>query len=103
MITGALTQAALQLLSRQPALHSVLKENSAEKYCEYLGKEVFLGKTPPSSFCLEIGLKPFLKEFVSQELFIKFFIPNIEKAVLRSPEVGFRFYLSYMLVFLLKK
>lgn len=89
MIMGALTQAALQLLSRQPALHSVLKENSAEKYCEYLGKEVFLGKNPPSSFCLEIGLKPFLKEFVSQELFIKFFIPNIEKAVLRSPEVGF--------------
>ncbi|EHN02530.1 Gcn1p [Saccharomyces cerevisiae x Saccharomyces kudriavzevii VIN7] len=89
LIMGALTQTALQLLSRQPALQSALKESSVEKYCEYLGKEVLLGKNSPSPFCLEVSLKPFLKEFVSQSLFTKFFVPNIEKAILRSPEVGF--------------
>ncbi|CAI1983698.1 hypothetical protein SEUBUCD650_0G00870 [Saccharomyces eubayanus] len=89
VIMGALTQTTLQLLPRQPILYSDLKENSVEKFCEYLGREVFLGKNPPSPFCLEVGLKPFLKEFVSQNLFTTYFVPNIEKAILRSPEVGF--------------
>ncbi|CCD23307.1 Gcn1p NDAI_0B02720 [Naumovozyma dairenensis CBS 421] len=86
---GALTQSSMQLFSAQPALYNLLKEKYVEKYCTFLGKDILLAKVPPSAFTLEISLKPFVKEFVTEALFNEHFVPNMEKANLRAPELGF--------------
>lgn len=85
---GALTQSTLQLFSSQPVLYNSLKENFVSKYSDFIGKEVIAGKNPPSPFCLEISLSPFLTEFVTEEIFTANFVPNFEKVNLRSPESG---------------
>lgn len=83
---GALTQAVLQLLSKQPALHAEFKEKYLEIACSLIGKEVILGKTLISPYCLDVGLSSFITEFVDSDHFKKHFIPNLEKANLRTPE-----------------
>ena len=89
VIMGALTQSSIQLAPSQPALLHELKEKYAEKYIEFIGKEIIIGKNPPSTFCLEISLNPFLKEFLTEESFKSQLLPNLEKANLRSPESAF--------------
>ena len=89
VLMGAITQSFMQLSSSKPAFFQLLKEKYVTKYCEFIGKEVILAKVPPSPFCLELSLKPFIHEFVDEELFNTHFVPNIEKANLRAPEVGF--------------
>ncbi|CCF57283.1 hypothetical protein KAFR_0C02900 [Kazachstania africana CBS 2517] len=89
LLMSAISQATSQLLPSQPALYNDLKTNYIDTYCEYIGKEVILGKTVPTAFCLEVFLAPFLKEYVDDELFRKHFLPSIEKANLRSSEIGF--------------
>lgn len=89
ILMGSLTKSTLQLLQTHPFHHSQLKTKYVEMYCEFLGKEVILGKNPPSRFCLETFLSSFIKEFVNQDLFTKYFLPNIEKCNLRSPEQSF--------------
>ncbi|CCH61585.1 hypothetical protein TBLA_0F00410 [Henningerozyma blattae CBS 6284] len=89
IILGSLTQSTLQLFSQQPVLNNILRVNYSEKACVFVGKEVILGKNPPSTYCLATGLSPFINEFVTLDLFKKHFIPNLEKANLRAPELAF--------------
>lgn len=89
ILMGALTQAFQQLSSSKPAYFGLLKEKHVTKYSEFIGKEVILGKTPPSAFCLEIALTPFVRDFTDGDLFKTHILANLEKANLRSPEVGF--------------
>lgn len=89
LMMGALTQTSVQLFSTRPGLYHVLNEKYAEKFCTYLGKEVILSKTPPSAFSLEVNLKPFLKEFVTEEYYKAHILPNVEKSNLRAPELSF--------------
>jgi len=89
VLMGAFTQSFIQISSSKPAYFQLLKDKYLIKYCEFIGKEIILGKIPPSPFCLEISLRPFIKEFVNQELFNSYFVPNMEKANLRAPETGF--------------
>lgn len=91
LLMGALTLSSLQLLSSKPALHNFIKQNSVEDYCSYIGKEVILGKTPPSVFALELSLRPFIREFVNEHYFKAHFLPNMEKANLRNPLFGLNF------------
>ncbi|QLQ79607.1 hypothetical protein HG537_0C02540 [Torulaspora globosa] len=91
LLMGALTQASLQLLSSKPAIHNLLKEKYADEYCSFIGKEVVLAKDPPSVFSLEICLKPFLNEFVDENKLKLQILPNLEKAILRTPLFGLNF------------
>ena len=70
---------------------SLIKEKYTKKcrYSEFIGKEVILGKNPPTIYGIEVWLAPFLEEFVTNELFMTYFVPNLEKANLRTPEQGF--------------
>lgn len=89
VIMGSLTQAILQLAQSHPQLYNLLKDNYCEKYCKFIGKEVILSKIPPSAFCQETFLSPFIKEFLTEETLKTDILPNIEMANLRSPETGF--------------
>lgn len=89
VVMGALTSAILQLSPSHPALYNLLKENYYEKYCKFIAKEVILSKTPPSIFCQKLFLSPFINEFLTEDTFKSEILPNIEKANLRSPELGF--------------
>lgn len=91
LLMGALTQSSLHLLSSKPALYNLLKENYADAYCTFIGKEVVLGKDPPSVFSLEVALKPFLTEFVNEDRITTNVLPNLEKAILRAPSTGLNF------------
>lgn len=88
MIIGSLTQTVLQLYQLQPALYNSLENNYSDKYCKFISKEVISAKIPPSLECLETFLTPFIQEFVNNEIFKQQFLPNLEKANLRSPETG---------------
>lgn len=90
LLMGALTQASLQLLSSKPGLHDLLKK-STDDYCSFIGKDVVLGKEPPSVFSLEVSLKPFLGEFVDEAGLKSHILPNLEKAILRAPLIGLNF------------
>lgn len=89
VIFGALAQCSLHMLSSRPTLHALIKEKYTERYSEFIGKEVILGKNPPTIYGIEVWLAPFLEEFVTNELFMTYFVPNLEKANLRTPEQGF--------------
>ena len=89
ILMGALTQASQQLSSSRPAYFGLMKEKYVTKYSEFIGKEIILGKVPPSAFCLEISLTPFVREFINEELFKTHILVNLEKANLRAPETGF--------------
>lgn len=89
VVMGALTSSILQLSQSHPALYNLLKENYCEKYSKFIAKEVILSKTPPSTSCQELFLSPFIKEFLTEDTFKNEILPNIEKANLRSPELGF--------------
>lgn len=91
LLMGAITQLTVQLLSSKPSLHNLVKENFVDDFCSFIGKEVILGKTPPSVFSLEISLRPFINEFVTEDKFKAFFLPNMEKANLRDPIYGLNF------------
>ncbi|QLL32732.1 hypothetical protein HG536_0D02540 [Torulaspora globosa] len=91
LLMGALTQASLQLLPSRPAIHNLLKEKYADEYCSFIGKEVVLGKDPPSVFSLEVCLKPFLHEFVDEGKLNSQILPSLEKAILRAPSFGLNF------------
>ncbi|AQZ15615.1 GCN1 (YGL195W) [Zygosaccharomyces parabailii] len=90
VVLGALCQASVQLLSSHPTLFHSLKENRASQFCELIGKDVILGKNPPSELCLKTNLSPFMKDFVTEEQFAAILVPNLEKACLRAPEKGFK-------------
>lgn len=88
-IMGGLTQSVQQVFSSKPAFFNLLKEKYVIKYCEFIGKEIILGKVPQSPFCLEVSLTPFLKEFVDEDLFKTYFVSDLEKGNLRAPEICF--------------
>lgn len=90
VMVGALTQASIQLLSSQPVLSHSFKENHTPPITDVIGKEVILGKYPPSEYCLKTCLPPFLKEFITEESCKTYLISNLEKACLRSPEWAFK-------------
>lgn len=89
LLLGAMTQSSVQLISSRPALNSLIKAQYAEKCCAFVGKEIIIGKCTPSMFSLEVCLRPFLKEFVTEKYFNTYLLPNVEKANLRTPELGF--------------
>ena len=89
VVMGSIISSVLQLSQSHPSLFSLLKEHYCEKYCKFIAKEVILSKTPPSTFCQELFLSQFIKEFLTQDTFRNEILPNIEKANLRSPELGF--------------
>ncbi|GAV56279.1 hypothetical protein ZYGR_0BB00560 [Zygosaccharomyces rouxii] len=90
VMVGALSQASMQLLSTQPVLFHSLKEKHTPLIAELIGKEVIVGKYPPSEYCLKTCLPPFLKDFVTEELYTAHLVSNLEKACLRSPEWAFK-------------
>lgn len=90
VMIGALSQASSQLLSSQPALFHSLKERHSVPFCELIGKEVIAGRSPPSDYCLKTCLTPFLKDFVTEDLYKIHVVSNLEKACLRSPESAFK-------------
>lgn len=91
LLMGALTLSSLQMLSSKPSLHNFIKENSVDDFCSFVGREVILGKAPPSVFSLEISLRPFIHEFVTENGFKTHYLPNMEKANLRNPLYGLNF------------
>ncbi|GAV51397.1 hypothetical protein ZYGR_0AD05800 [Zygosaccharomyces rouxii] len=90
VMVGALAQASVQLLSSQPVLFHSFKENHTPPITELIGKEVIVGKNPPSEYCLKTCLSPFLKDFVTEDLYKTHLVSNLEKACLRSPEWAFK-------------
>lgn len=89
ILLGSITKSTIKLLQRQPSHFESLKNNAVEEFSAFIAREVILGKTPPSSFCLSTYLPLFLNEFINEEFFRKYFVPNIEKGNLRAPEQGF--------------
>ncbi|SCU84775.1 LAFA_0D11936g1_1 [Lachancea sp. 'fantastica'] len=88
-VIGGLTKAAIQLLQSQPAHHAAFAQNSVVPFCAYVGKDVILSKDSPSPFCIETFFTPFAHEFVTTDLFSTHIVPNLEKCILRSSEIGF--------------
>ncbi|CEP60540.1 Gcn1p LALA0_S01e13256g [Lachancea lanzarotensis] len=88
-VMGALTKAVGQLLPSEPAHHAAFAESIVMSFCAYVGKDVVLCKDPPSPFCVETFFTPFAREFVTSDLFSSHIVPNLEKCILRSSEIGF--------------
>ncbi|CCE64240.1 hypothetical protein TPHA_0H00300 [Tetrapisispora phaffii CBS 4417] len=88
-LLGSITKSCVQLQISKPVLFNNLKENYVEKFCDFIGKEVILGKNVPSDFCVDVSLRSFFNEFMTDDLVIKYIVPSLEKINLRAPALGF--------------
>ncbi|SCU87824.1 LAMI_0D07624g1_1 [Lachancea mirantina] len=89
VLLGSISKACTQLLSSQPSAYDSVRLNCVQPFCDFISREVILSKSVIAGSCLEAYLKPFMGEFVDEEVFSEHFIANMEKSVLRAPEFGF--------------
>lgn len=87
---AVLAEAVHDLQTSQPAYISQLKKSTVnDKVVDLFLEKVLLAKTAPSSFSIAYFTKWYIGEILSGDVFTTKVLPNLEKAILRSSEIGF--------------
>ncbi|PVH13735.1 uncharacterized protein CXQ87_001853 [Candidozyma duobushaemuli] len=87
---AVLAEAVHDLQPTHPAYIARLKESPANgKVVDFFSEKVLLAKTAPQSFSIAYFTKWYIGEILSADVFTQKILPNLEKAILRSSEIGF--------------
>lgn len=87
---AVLAEAVHDLQPTHPAYIARLKESPANgKVVDFFLEKVLLAKTAPQSFSIAYFTKWYIGEILSADVFTQKILPNLEKAILRSSEIGF--------------
>lgn len=87
---AVLAEALHDLQPTHPAYIAHLKESSVNaSIVDFFSEKVLLAKVAPSPFALTQFTKWYIAEILTHEDFINKVLPNLEKAILRSSEIGF--------------
>lgn len=90
LFLAVLAEALHDLQSSHPAYIAHLKESElSSSITNFFAEKVVLAKTGPSAFAISYFTKWYLDEISTRDEFVKKILPNLEKAILRSSEIGF--------------
>lgn len=91
LFLGVLADALYDLQPVEPSFHEHLKNstNLNKLVMDYFINQVILAKLAPASYALSAFTKYYISNFVDNEEFVSTVLPALEKAILRSSEIGF--------------
>ena len=87
---AAVVEALHELLPSHPHMYHALESDDALRAAvvDYFVKNAILVKTAPVAFAVSAFTHAFLARFVLPDVFASVILPNLEKAIVRSSEVG---------------
>lgn len=91
LFLGVLADTLTSLQPVEPSLHDFLR-NSADLnklVVDFFANQVLLAKQPPAAYALSAFTQFYLGEYVDNSQFVSTILPALEKAILRSSEIGF--------------
>ena len=90
LFLGVLADALHDMLPAEPSLFEHVKSGALrEKVLQFFATQVLLSKVPPTGHALAAFTQLFLGNFVDRDEFAAVVLPNLDKAIMRSSEVGF--------------
>lgn len=90
LFLAVLAEAVYDLQPTQPAFLAHLKESKInDEITTFFSEKVILAKSAPTSFALAYFTKWYIAEVLTNGDFTGKILPNLEKAILRSSEIGF--------------
>lgn len=89
LFLGVLADALHDLQPVQPSFFHHLQESSLQESVMNYFIQALLGKVTPTAYALGLFTKWYIVHFTTARTFISVVLPTLEKAILRSSEVGF--------------
>lgn len=87
---AVVVEAVTDLIPSHPQYYNSIEsdDNLQAAIVDYFVKNGLLAKTAPSLFAVSAFAQRYLSNFINQEKFASTILPNLEKAIVRSSEVG---------------
>lgn len=91
LFLGVLAEALHDMQPAEPSLFDHLGNSTelSKLVMDYLTNQVILAKIPPATYALSMFTTFYVTNFVSNAVFCSEVLPALEKAILRSSDVGF--------------